>query len=1057
MQKYKPSYISLLLLLLPLFAISQPICKVRTFSTENGLPASVISGITQSTDNLIWITTWNGLSCYDGYRFTTFRNIPGHDSQLTTNHLISVMPAADGNLWTTAYSDDVYLFDSHKCQYVNVSALIAKKFRSKFSLRKIYPLANGNTWIVGKYNDHYRMANGGVDNADSILQFKLPGTLNKVLLDAHGTEWLLCDQGAFVYTNQHTLRKVTPRWVDFVVQAAGVQWLVTVDGRIMRIGANGKPFDVALSTPVDKVSEVKVIRHRYLALATNRGLLVYDTKTKTDRFISLQWPGNPLPDVDKMYVDSKQRLWCFNDGQGITMVTPDFKAVHLSISTNGNLITVADKPIFHEDSRHTVWLASKDGAFSYYDENKKVLIPQSLVAPNMFGELIPRVKKGFSDNQGNLWLIYPHNLSLVSFSYSNIMQLDLGAKRDTRSVLQDSDGNILLGTVDGDVVKYSPDGKLIGYLAPSGKWSAGKSTFAYHIYSLFEDKMKRLWIGTKGEGLFCVYGGKVVNYRHDDTNVYTLNSDELYDIKVDTKGRLLIASFNGGLNISSDNIYADGALDRMKFLHCNNMLKGYVGDVFNKVRRIEVLRNGVVVLSTTQGLLTYLDSYTYPDRIRFYLSRHTKSEKSLYSSEVMQTQLAPDGKLYVVTLGGGLQCVDAKNLLQDDLEFQPVDDNDGNSFTQPYGSGTIQSLLTDNEGGLWVIGESRITCIGKSGLKEYGADEIGGVNISEGLPSHSSLTDRIVIPTEGGAISFLPKRMNRSSYAPNIVFTSIRYMDRDDELPILNTPELKVDVDHRSFSLFFSALDYSSHSSVSSQSENCGIRYAYRIDDDEWTYVHPGSNSVSFNNFPAGTHSISVRSTNGDGVWMNNERQLMVYAEPTFAESWWGRMIIWLAVALLVYTGFRTYMKHRAAEIEEEATEKADAGKVRYMLRKPEIVDEDKAFMDKLLAYIEEHIGDVDLKVDDMAVALSMGRSTFYARLKQIADLSPNDFLRHVRMKRAEDLVVGSSMNFSQIAYAVGFSDPKYFGKCFKKHTGMSPSEYRKSMQSKSPDELSES
>lgn len=141
--------------LFSLWADSQPICKIRTFGTENGLPASVVSGITQSTDNLIWIATWNGLSCYDGYRFTTFRNIPGHDSHLTTNHLISVMPALNGNLWTTAYSDDVYMFDSHKCRYINVSTMITNKFGCKFSLRKIYPLGNGDTWMVGKYNDHY--------------------------------------------------------------------------------------------------------------------------------------------------------------------------------------------------------------------------------------------------------------------------------------------------------------------------------------------------------------------------------------------------------------------------------------------------------------------------------------------------------------------------------------------------------------------------------------------------------------------------------------------------------------------------------------------------------------------------------------------------------------------------------------------------------------------------------------------------------------------------------------------------------------------------------------
>ena len=1044
MQKYKILYLFIAFAMFPLFAFSQPICKVRIFGTENGLPASVISGMTQSTDNLIWITTWNGLSCYDGYRFTTFRNIPGHDSQLTTNHLISVMPAIDGNLWTTAYSEDVYLFDSHKCQYVNVSALIAKKFHNKFSLRKIYPLANGDTWMVGKYNDHYHMAKGGADNADEIKQFNLPGTLNKVVLDKYGSEWLLCDQGAYVYKENGMPRKVTPMWVDFVKNAGGYLWLITVDGKMMRMKNYGKPSVVKLDNAVGKVNEVFVINNRVLALATDRGVLVYDTKTGKDNLVSVQWPGNSLPSVDMMFMDSKNRLWCFNNGTGVTVLTPGMQPVHLAAETDGAMMTVADKPIFHEDSRHTVWLAPKNGVFSYYDENRRVLVPQSLVASGMTGDPIPRVKKGFSDHQGNLWLIYPHNLSLVSFSYSNILQLDLGTKRDTRSVLQDHEGNILLGTVDGDIVKYSPGGKLIGYLSPSGTWQTGKTTFAYHIYSLYEDKKNRLWIGTKGSGLFCVSDGKVINLRHDETNAYTMNSDELYDVKEDTHGRLLLATFNGGLNISDGSIYSCKDIRNMKFLHCKNVLKGYVGDVFNKVRRIEVLANGVVLLSTTQGLLTYLDSYTYPDRIRFYVSRHTMSKNSLYSSEVMQTQAAADGKVYVVTLGGGLQCVEAKNLLKDDLEFHPVADKDGNTANLMYNTGTIQSLLVDNEGALWVIGESRIVCIGKSGIKEYGADEIGGVNISEGLPSHSVKTDRIVIPTEGGAISFLPRRMDRSSYAPNIVFTSIRYMDMDDEQPILNTPELNVDVDHRSFSLFFSALDYSSHSSVSSQSENCEIRYAYKVDDEDWTFVHPGSNSVSFNHFPAGKHVVSVRSTNGDGVWINNERQLVIYAEPTFVESWWGRTIIWLTVIVLAYWGFKTYMKRRAQEITEEATEKADAGKVRYMLRKPEIVDEDKAFMDKLLAYIEEHIGDVDMKVDDMAVALSMGRSTFYARLKQIADMSPNDFLRHIRMKRAEDLVTDSSMTFSQIAYAVGFSDPKYFGKCFKKHTGMSPSEYRK-------------
>ena len=57
--------------------------------------------------------------------------------------------------------------------------------------------------------------------------------------------------------------------------------------------------------------------------------------------------------------------------------------------------------------------------------------------------------------------------------------------------------------------------------------------------------------------------------------------------------------------------------------------------------------------------------------------------------------------------------------------------------------------------------------------------------------------------------------------------------------------------------------------------------------------------------------------------------------------------------------------------------------------------------------------------------------------------MTPVDFVRHVRMQRAEELVARSKEPFSQIAYSVGFTDPKYFSKCFKKETGMAPSEYR--------------
>ena len=112
-------------------------------------------------------------------------------------------------------------------------------------------------------------------------------------------------------------------------------------------------------------------------------------------------------------------------------------------------------------------------------------------------------------------------------------------------------------------------------------------------------------------------------------------------------------------------------------------------------------------------------------------------------------------------------------------------------------------------------------------------------------------------------------------------------------------------------------------------------------------------------------------------------------------------------------------------------------------LRAANIVDTDKQLMEQLLNYIEDNISNPDLKIEDLATALCLGRTVFYNKVKTLVGMSPVELLRHIRIQHAEEFVAKSNEPFSQIAYSVGFSDPRYFGKCFKKQTGLTPSEYR--------------
>ena len=106
-------------------------------------------------------------------------------------------------------------------------------------------------------------------------------------------------------------------------------------------------------------------------------------------------------------------------------------------------------------------------------------------------------------------------------------------------------------------------------------------------------------------------------------------------------------------------------------------------------------------------------------------------------------------------------------------------------------------------------------------------------------------------------------------------------------------------------------------------------------------------------------------------------------------------------------------------------------------------MDEDDEMMDRLMKFIESRISDDQLKIEEMAEAVGMSRSVFFVKIKSLVGMAPIDFLRHLRMERAKQLVQLSNMNVSQIAYSVGFTDPKYFTRCFKKETGYTPTELR--------------
>lgn len=104
----------------------------------------------------------------------------------------------------------------------------------------------------------------------------------------------------------------------------------------------------------------------------------------------------------------------------------------------------------------------------------------------------------------------------------------------------------------------------------------------------------------------------------------------------------------------------------------------------------------------------------------------------------------------------------------------------------------------------------------------------------------------------------------------------------------------------------------------------------------------------------------------------------------------------------------------------------------------------DRELMDQVTNIIEEHIDDVDLSTNYLCQELGMSSSKLYRKIKELTDLAPNEFIRTIRLKKSAKLLKTKKYNVSEVTDLVGFNDPLYFSRCFKKQFGFPPSKLLK-------------
>ncbi len=108
--------------------------------------------------------------------------------------------------------------------------------------------------------------------------------------------------------------------------------------------------------------------------------------------------------------------------------------------------------------------------------------------------------------------------------------------------------------------------------------------------------------------------------------------------------------------------------------------------------------------------------------------------------------------------------------------------------------------------------------------------------------------------------------------------------------------------------------------------------------------------------------------------------------------------------------------------------------------------ESDRKFVEQVDAYIRDNMSDPDTSVESMSAHLCISRVQLYKRMISLTGITPSEYLRAKRIQHAEQLMHSSDLTISEIAYKVGFNNPRYFSKYFQETYGITPSQYKKNL-----------
>lgn len=744
------------------------------------------------------------------------------------------------------------------------------------------------------------------------------------------------------------------------------------------------------------------------------------------------------------------------------------------------------KPYTWTDRYNTQWTLDDSGKLTYLDtlNGSQQVYPLQLSFRNLTFVM--------PDHQGNLWALGNSSLYRFTTDKQRTRRLPITPQAEVKALFADSKNRYWVATKDDKAVRVfsAVDNHLIGYLGADGHIHPSYTKFGFAVYCMYETPDGTLWLGTKPDGLFRM--------KETSTNTYQIAhftdipNQSIYHITSDREGRLWLATLGGGIcytntpnaehpHFLTPRQYPLEAAQRARYIHLTTIPAGSPARTSSRQGASRqgagspapvpagspAGHNQIMLIATSGGLLV---SKLEPkaDAMRFTLHQREPSRaSSLSSSATMDIAENASGQLFVSTESGGVNKILDTDLTKQQLNFQHI-----NVSSHELPSDMVQSMIANADGQLIVVGSHVVSLLDTTNhARVFDAHYFhADYRFSEAQPlflpplsrgddfyaTNNQKKAQLLFALTDGAFITIVENKEWHSYSPKVVLTHVSIQGGNDNWAAEHTDTLTLMPDERSLTVHFAAIDYNAPERIS---------YAFRLipedrnDSTEWNYIGHDRSATLLDLAP-GTYILEIRSTNSDGEWQDNQRTLTVIVKPAFWESTTGRLLIVLLIvatlAAIIYT--LLYIRHikrqqhetlekylaliEVREKNDEATPKQtdDSQQTSYINLEADDLD---PMLKRVMEFVEENIANSDVGVGDMALAAATSRSGLQRKLKQTLGVTPQELMHEARIKRACHMLRATDKNVSEIAYACGFSDPKYFSRSFRQAVGQTPTEYR--------------